>query len=143
MEHIDTALEKRVWQRVYGKGSTIAEESAPLEQLCCTARDCAELYRSLRQESKGAYVQRFAGMEREMDQAARRLASLMDVQGQLPAPVGCPGCSRRRKLELLRLWLQDWSGRCREYSRDTRCGKLLGELARLGDRHARSLRNLR
>ena len=143
MEHIDAALEKRVWQRVYGKESPAGAHTPPLRQLCCTARDCADLYRSLRQESKGAQVQYFAGMERDMNQAARKLASMMDEQEQLPAPVGCPGCSRRRKLELLTLWTDGWSRRCREYSRDERCGKLLSELAQLGDRHARSLRTMR
>lgn len=142
MERIDAALEKRVWDRVYGRKPQHRKAEAPLGQLCSTARDCAQLYRSLRLESRGAAARRFGQMEQEMVQAARRLELACDGQEQFAPPAGCPGCSRARKLELLRLWLDAWSGRCREFSGDTLCGKTLEELARMGEAHCRALNRM-
>lgn len=139
MERIDTALEQRVWQRVYSREPNVRGEQVPLGQLYSTARDCAGLYRSLRQESRGTSAQRFARLEQEMEQAARRLASMMEGQERLAAPTGCPGCSHRQKLERLSLWMQEWSRRCREYSGDIRQGRALGELARIGENHCHIL----
>lgn len=139
MEQIDTALEQRVWQRVYGRQPNAQKEPAPLGQLYSTARDCAELCRSLRLESRGPAARRFGQMERQLTQAARRLAAECDGRERIAPPTGCPGCSRGRKLELLRLWLEAWSRRCREYSDDARWGSMLGELAHMGDAHCTML----
>lgn len=140
MDSIDAALERRVWQRVYGREPQHRQAQVPLGQLYSTARDCAQLYRSLRLESKGPSVRRFAQMQQQMEHAARQLASLQDGQAFLSeSGAGCPGCSRRRRLELLTIWMQEWSRRCREFSGDARCGQTLGELAHMGENHCRML----
>ncbi len=143
MNTIDPALEKRVWQRICGRELPQQDTDVYITQLYRTARDCAELYRLLKLESSGPAAQRFALLERQMLQALRRLARLLRSEAAPQGdPAGCPGCSRRQKLERAVLWMQEWTRRCTELDRLPRMGKELSSLAALGENHCSLLRSM-
>lgn len=138
MVRIDDALEKRVWQRVYGKAQP-ARQSRELAQLYATARDCALLFGELSRQSRGKTALDYRRMERQMTGAARQLRLACGEEARFSPPTGCPGCSRERKLELLRLWLREFSRRCRSLRGHDRHGVMLDQLARVGENLGRYL----
>ncbi len=143
MNTIDTALEQRVWQRVYGSALPESDRELPILQLYSTARECAELYRTLKTETTGMLSQRCALLERQMLQALRTLAQLYEGK-HIPqnSLTGCPGCSRRQKLERALLWMQEWTRRCRELENCPRRGSRFKQLSHLGENHCKLLRSL-
>lgn len=140
MYSVDPALEKRVWSRVYGR-ETVQGGDIRLRQLCATARDCALLCGALRGEVGPEAARRLGLMEKEMNGAAKALSEAAgDIS--LPPPTGCPGCDRERKLWLLKLWLEEWAGGCRELAGRSSHRKLLEKLADMGRRHGAILKTV-
>ena len=138
MVKIDAALERRVWERVYG-GEKRGGTDIRLRQLRATAADCAALCSALRKESSPNSAGVFAKLEKEMLRAVKALSEAM---GEWEVPRGtqnCPGCSRERKLWLLKLWLREWARGCREHAPHSSHRRLLENLADMGLRYSRLL----